>query len=165
MTFRSDYLQRSEQSTQRLATVHNVTKTASATSPTRETGRSPDVRRHNDDEDSPSGLETTAARFQGVLRKRLKSFIITGIDLQSNEQGLHEFLIDLEVPFKSAYFIYTRRTDCQVAKVTVSEDAADILEDTELWPPGMSCRPWMKHADYKAKRDRNLDNNDNCSVD
>ena len=90
--------------------------------------------RNNVDEDGPSGLYTTAARFQGVLRKRLKSYIITGIELQSNEQGLQEFLTDLEVPFKSAYFIYTRRTDCQVAKVTVSEDTADILEDTELCP-------------------------------
>ena len=94
-------------------------------------------------------------RFTGVLRKRVKVYVVTGIDLESTEEGLCDFLNDLNVQFKSAKFIYTRRTDCRVARVVVDANDSSIVEDENNWPEGIHCRSWLKVEDYRSRR-RNL---------
>jgi len=92
------------------------------------------------------------SRFVGVVRKRAKFYMIGGIDLDSNEAGLHDFLVDTGITYKTAKFIHSNRTDCQVAQIVVDEDQAEILDDPYTWPDGMFCRPWVKPAEYRARR-------------
>lgn len=104
------------------------------------------------------------AQFKGVVRKRKKTYVLSGISLDSNEEGLHDFLTSLEIVYSDAHFIYSNRTDCKVAKVIVFEEQASILEDVYFWPEGVFCRPWLSTKDYRARQKRNRDyyeNNDN----
>ena len=96
-------------------------------------------------------------RFRGVLRKKAKSYFITGIDLDSTQEGLYDFLDDLGITYKLAKFLYTRRTDCQVAQIVVDEDQTELIEDQEIWPEGITCREWMKRTDYKTSRTQRHD--------
>lgn len=89
--------------------------------------------------------------FKGVIRKKAKSYIIVGIDLDSDQDGLEEFLTDTGITYKSAKFLSTRRTDSQVAQIVIHEDQAPLVEDPETWPPGISCRPWLKRPDYRER--------------
>lgn len=91
--------------------------------------------------------------FKGVIRKKAKSFIITGIDLESDEEGLEMFLEDIGITFKSAKFLYTRRTDSRAAQIVIDEDQAEIIEDPDIWPAGISCRPWLNRVDYRRRYD------------
>lgn len=90
-------------------------------------------------------------RFKGVVRKKAKAYIITGIDLDSDQKGLEDFLVDIGVEYKSAKFLYTRRTDSQVAQIVVHEDQAEILENPDTWPTGVQCRVWLKRTDYRKR--------------
>jgi hypothetical protein len=95
-------------------------------------------------------------RFKGVIRKRSKSYLITGIDLDSDQEGLEMFLEELGVTFKTAKFLNTRRVDCQSAQIVVSEDQFALIENPRTWPEGISCRPWLKYSDYR-NRSNNVD--------
>ena len=97
--------------------------------------------------DAPGATtETPASRFTGVLRKRARSYIVTGIDIDSTEQGLHDFLTYLDIIYKSAKFIYTRRSD--------SEEQAEFMELVDNLPDGITCRRWMNSSEYKARQER-----------
>ena len=85
-------------------------------------------------------------RFTGVLRKHVKVYVVTGIDLESTEEGLCDFLKDLNVQFKSAKFKYTR-TDCRVARVVEDANDSSIVEDENNWPERIHCRSWLKVED------------------
>ena len=91
-------------------------------------------------------------RFPGVVRNRVKTYVINGIDLDSTEEGLCDFLHDLGVHFKAATFIYTRRTDYRLVRVVVDANDANIIEDQDNWPEGKHCRPWLKVADYRSRQ-------------
>ncbi|KAL4221070.1 hypothetical protein ACF0H5_019332 [Mactra antiquata] len=108
---------------------------------------------------------TNHGLFRGVVRRRAKSYIITGIDLDSNENGIHDFLFSLDVPCKSVKFLFTRRTDCKVAQIIVDENYSEIIENPNIWPSGIFCRPWMKKTDYMSRHrrfhSRNQSENDN----
>jgi hypothetical protein len=78
---------------------------------------------------------------------------VTGISLDSNEEGLHDFLTSLDIVFSSAKFIYSKRNDCQVAKIVVDENQSEIVEDSYTWPEGIYCRPWLNFNDYKARQE------------
>ena len=90
-------------------------------------------------------------KFKGVVRKKAKSYIIVGIDLESDQEGLEEFLTDIGITYKSAKFLSTRRTDSQVAQIVIHEDQSPLVEDTETWPPGISCRPWLSSSEYRER--------------
>jgi len=92
------------------------------------------------------------SRFVGVVRKKAKLYIVSGIDLESNEEGLHDFLTEVGVTFKTAKFISTRRTDCQVAQIVVSEDHSDVVESPDTWPDNITCKPWLRRSEMKARR-------------
>ena len=114
---------------------------------------------------TPKAKGASESRFTGVVRKRAKTYVITGIDLDSNEQGLHDFLTYLDIMFRSAKFIYYRRVDCQVAQIVIDSDQAELVEHPDTWPEGMICRPWMKPGEYRTRQDhvreRRRDNNVN----
>ena len=99
-------------------------------------------------------------RFVGVIRKRAKLYMISGIDLDSNEEGLHDFLVDIGITFRTAKFLYTNRTDCQVAQIVVDEDQREAVEDPKTWPDGITCRRWLKRSEYIARRRARLAHND-----
>ena len=89
----------------------------------------------------------------------------TGIDLDNTEQRLNDFLTYLDITYKSAKFIYTRRSDCQVAQIVVDEEQAEVVESVDNWPDGITCRRWMNSAEYKARQERYLKHSDAHDID
>jgi len=101
-----------------------------------------------------------AGHFKGVIRKQAKSYIITGVDLDSNDVGLGLFLEELDITYRSAKFLSTRRTDCQVVQIVVNEEQSELMENPDTWPTGMSCRPWLKRSEYMQRHVRATNNAD-----
>ena len=109
---------------------------------------------HSYDREQSQQNDQKTSYFTGVLRKKAKAYLITGIDPNSTEEGLKDFLESNDITYKSVKFLFTKRTDCKVAQIVVNEDQSAILENPEAWPRGISCRPWMKYADYKSRHER-----------
>ena len=89
--------------------------------------------------------------LKGVIRKKAKSYIINGIDLDSDQEGLEEFPTDTGIQYKSAKFLYIRRSDSPSVQIVISEDQSDLVENPDTWPPGINCRPWLKRSEYRNK--------------
>ena len=101
--------------------------------------------------DTTQNTNGASSRFKGVIRKRAKSYYITGIDLQCDQEGLEQFLEDKGIVFRSAKFLYSRRTDCKSAQIVVSDDQSALVEDRTIWPENILCRPWMKRSEYRSR--------------
>ena len=111
----------------------------------------PEVTIHNTNNSSgPQG-------FRGVIRKRAKSYFLTGINPESDIESIQQFLEEKDILFKTVKFIQTRRTDCKCAQITVDEKHAERVENPSTWPPGVSCRPWLRRTEY-LKRYEQYDN-------
>ena len=91
-------------------------------------------------------------RFRGVLRKKGKPYLLTGISLDSNKAGPEEFLTDLGIVFKYVKFVQTRREDCLSAQIIINDDQSEIVENQNTWPEGVYCRPWILRSDYYKQR-------------
>jgi len=89
--------------------------------------------------------------FRGVVRMPAKSYILTGIALDSDQQGLEEFLEDVGIKFRSAKFLSTRRIDSQSAQIVVSDEQVTTVENPETWPEGIYCRPWLQRSEYRKR--------------
>ena len=100
---------------------------------------------HND-------LADNQNRFRGVLRKKIKPYLLTGISLDSNKAGLKDFLTDLGAVFKYVKFVQTRREDCLSAQIVISDDQSEIVENPNTWPEGIYCRLWILRSDYYKQR-------------
>ena len=108
---------------------------------------------HSGPSSVPASVEAThRGHFKGVLRKKAKSYFLTGIDPDSDELGLYDFLEELGVVCKSARFLDTKRQDCLVAQIVVNEDQKDVVEDPNTWLEGIVCREWQKRSDYRARQ-------------
>ena len=108
---------------------------------------------------SVSATNKPTTHFRGVIRKKTKAYIINGIDLESDLNGLYEFLDESGICCKSAKFLNTNRTDCQVAQIVVCQDQSELVENDSTWPDGIVCRPWMNKSDYHEYRNRHRTDN------
>ena len=102
-------------------------------------------------------------RFKGVLRRKVKHYFLNGIDPESNEDGVRDFLTENEVTFSTVKVFKPRRGDSLAAKITVWEEHAYIVESESFWPTGVTCKQWMTKPElrfaYKQRTDaENLDN-------
>ena len=98
-----------------------------------------------------------------MLRRKVKHYFLNGIDPESNEDGVRDFLTENEVTFSTVKVFKPRRGDSLAAKITVWEEHAYIVESESFWPTGVTCKQWMTKPElrfaYKQRTDaENLDN-------
>ncbi|KAH3819476.1 hypothetical protein DPMN_121213 [Dreissena polymorpha] len=81
-------------------------------------------------------------RFSTVARKHHKSYVIKGIGLDSDLEGLDDFFTnDMRITYRSVNFLVTSRKDCKVAQIVVDTVQAEKIDESISWPEGISCRP------------------------
>ena len=88
-------------------------------------------------------------RFRGVLRRKGKTYFLNGIDPDSNEVGVRDFLTENEVMFSTIKVFKPRHGDSLAAKITIWEDHAHIVESESFWPPGVTCKNWMTKPELR----------------
>ncbi|KAH3715314.1 hypothetical protein DPMN_058020 [Dreissena polymorpha] len=70
-------------------------------------------------------------RFMTVARKHHKFYVIKGIGLNSNLEGLEDFLTnDMRITYRSVKFLVTSREDCKVAQILVDTEQAEKIDDS-----------------------------------
>ena len=101
--------------------------------------------------------------FNLATRRHHKSFVLTGISIDSDLEGLQDFLeYDMNLRCKQVKFLLTSREDCKVAHIMVDDEQAEYITTNVYWPPGMSCRPWLQRHDY-LRRFRHFDDSDTAN--
>ena len=126
------------------------------------------VREKDTEEARPIPVVTRTANtskgFRGVLRKRARKYFLSGIDPDSTENDLRDFLTENDVMHTEIRFFKSRRSESMLAKVTIWEENAATVESEGFWPYGVQCRPWLTRPElrnyYKQQNGQTNDDNE-----
>ncbi|MES9881904.1 MAG: hypothetical protein ABW185_13580, partial [Sedimenticola sp.] len=89
--------------------------------------------------------------FKGRYRGRVKMYYIGGIDPDSNQQGLEEYLIERGVtPIKTS--VFKSKNGDLAAKINIPLYQSEFVEDTDFWPRFTRCRQWMSQYSWDKYR-------------
>ena len=105
----------------------------------------------------------TLKGFRGGLSKRIQKYFLSGIDPDSTENDLRDFLTVNDVMHTEMRFFKSRCSENMLAKVTIWEENAVTVESEGFWPYGVQCRSWLTRPElcnyYKHQNEHtNVDN-------
>lgn len=108
---------------------------------------------------SHNGKSThVASAFKGKYRGRVKMYYIGGIDRDSNQQGLEEYLLERHVtPLYTS--VFNSRNGDLAAKITVPLYQGTRVEEDDFWPRFARCRQWLSRNKWDEYRN-NYENHD-----
>ena len=78
-----------------------------------------------------------------MIRRKAKTYFLSGIDPESNEEGIRDFLSQNDVISSRVNVFKPRRGETLAAKIIIWEEHAQIVESEFFWPSGVTCKEWM----------------------
>ena len=98
----------------------------------------------------------SVSRFKGVVRKQSKKYFISGIDMNSDEASIRDFLEENDVVCSKITLSENRNRDALSGQLIIWEEHAERVEAEYFWPNGVVLRPWRpkpRPRRQKAARD------------
>ena len=98
----------------------------------------------------------SVSRFKGVVRKQSKKYFISGIDMNSDETSIRDFLEENDVVCSKITLFENRNRDALSGQLIIWEEHAERVEAEYFWPNGVVLRPWRpkpRPRRQKAARD------------
>ena len=90
-----------------------------------------------------------AGSFKGVIKRKAKAYFLSGIDPDSNEDGIRDFLSQNDVISSKVNVFKPRCGETLVAKITIWEEHAQVVESELFWPSSVTCKAWMTKPELR----------------
>ena len=97
-------------------------------------------------------------RFKGVLRRKIKNYFLTGIDQDSDEDGLRDYLDANGIIYNEIRIFKPRKGVSLAAKISIWEENASAIESESFWPMGIACKRWMTRPELRQINKQRSDN-------
>lgn len=96
--------------------------------------------------------------FKGVLRRKIKNYFLTGIDQDSDEDGLRDYLDANGIIYNDIRMFKPRKGVSLAAKISIWEENASTIESESFWPIGIACKRWMTRPELRQINKQRSDN-------
>ena len=94
----------------------------------------------------------SVSRFKGVVRRQSKKYFISGIDMDSDEASIRDFLEENDVVCSKITLFENKNRDALSGQLIIWEEHAERVEAEYFWPNGDVIRPWRPKPRSRRQR-------------
>ncbi|MES9903947.1 MAG: hypothetical protein ABW168_14885 [Sedimenticola sp.] len=111
------------------------------------------------DKQNDKQVNAGSSRFRAVVRHNLAKYYVGNIDLDATDDDFHEFLQEFGVKCTQLTLFNSRNSESLSAYIAIWDEHSHIVEDSNFWPDGVTCRHWITRPQTNRRRNTRNDHN------